>query len=88
VNNQTYYGTSCTASCGIFDLELGTHNVPKNNLPSGLNWPQVLITPDGVNYPNGNPPVLKYTVSCADGTCANAEVAHKVDLHICLDTTC
>lgn len=76
VNDPTYYGTSCTASCATFDLELGSHSV---TLPtSGLNWPTAAMS-------TANSNVLNYKVSCADGSsspCTNAEVAHRVVLNI------
>ena len=75
--------TNCGGGCTDFSLALGTHNVTKATLSVvGLSWPPVL---NSTPYPDGNPPVLSYVVSCADGSappCTNPEVAHKVVLNI------
>ena len=80
-------GSGSGIVCTDFSLAVGTHQVPVANLPAGLSWPPGLITLDSVTYPNGNPPVLNYTVLCADGTyttCAVAGVdeARQVNLSI------
>jgi len=76
--------TTCSGTCTDFSLALGTHQVPSANLPAGLSWPQVLVTKDSINYPNGNPPVLNYTVKCADGSgsCSANDTPRRVDLNI------
>jgi Tfp pilus assembly protein PilV len=81
--SANFYVT-CSGTCADFSLALGTHQISVATLSSvNLTWPQVLVTGENGNHPNGNPPVLNYNVSCADGSsCTNTEVAHKVNLNI------
>jgi Tfp pilus assembly protein PilV len=72
--------TNCGTGCTDFSLALGTHNVTHTTLSAaGLAWPSALIAANNSCDAQG---CLIYTVSCADGSCANAEVAHKVNLNI------
>ena len=88
VNASTYYNTPCTLGtpCTDFSLGLGPHNIDQATLAlAGLTWPAALSPPTDTQ--NGNPPVLSYTVSCADGTgyaapCNPSTVAHQVTLNI------
>ena len=78
VNEQSSanFYVNCGSTCTDFSLALGTHNVSQATLSGvGLSWPT-----SALSAANGN--VLTYTVSCADGTCATPEVAHKVVLNI------
>ena len=69
--------------CPDFALSVGAHAVPLGNLPAGLSWPPVLVTGVNNNNPNGSPPVLSYTVSCADNSNpCGSDTAHRVDLNI------
>jgi Tfp pilus assembly protein PilV len=81
-SSANFYVT-CSGTCTDFSLALGTHQISVATLSSvNLTWPQVL---NSAPYPDGNPPVLSYTVSCADGSsspCTNPQVAHKVVLNI------
>jgi len=87
----TFYTACATAGnpCPNFDLSVGIHQVPSGNLPSNVTWPTALTAQVNGVYPNGNPPVLNYTVSCAgsgnttDPSCGgNPASAHQVTLNI------
>jgi hypothetical protein len=91
VNAGTFYSTTCSSPCSNFDLSLGTHQVPHNNLP--FSWPSSTLAASNkaCDVPNG---CLVYTVTCAAGLSTGSgspldcissgsnDIARRVDLSI------
>jgi len=79
--------------CQDFALSVGQHQVSATTLSNyGLTWPSAL---QSANTVCGSPATLclVYNVTCADSvptdcTTNTTDIAHKVDLKICLDSTC